>query len=146
MTRFLEAILTAVIPVVAFGTFLFLFHRINRARPARRVVVAAAAVDSDFDPPTLQEVEIMKGALKINVDVDSCPRCKKEHQDLEFDRFGGNPIGGFTHHAVCPDTKAPILIRLGVVHDSYVPPPAVKQACDAVPLPSGGACARKPVG
>lgn len=145
-----DAAVTAVIPAVSFGLFLYCFHRINRAKPARRVVVAAAATDLEIEPPTPQEVEIVKGANKINVDVDLCPRCKQPHADLEFDRFGGNPIGGFTHYAACPDTKEPILIKIGIVDDTA---PATKSVCGgalpkAAPAedapPVGGSCGRRP--
>ena len=79
----LNTVVTVTIPVTAFGLFLYFFHRISqRTFRVRRVVVAAATTDLELEPPTPQEVEIVKGAVKINVDVDACPRCGKVEPDL----------------------------------------------------------------
>lgn len=141
----LNTVVTVTIPVTAFGLFLYFFHRISqRTFRVRRVVVAAATTDLELEPPTPQEVEIVKGAVKINVDVDACPRCGKAHADLEFDRFGDRPVAKFTHFATCPETKAPILIAIGIVHDASPVKAAapVPPAC-AVPKAVEGGCARK---
>ena len=54
------------------------------------------------------------------VDVGHCARCGKDHADLGFARFKRpcqkDTVNGFewTHWAMCPETKEPILLRISI--------------------------------
>jgi hypothetical protein len=57
------------------------------------------------------------GSSTVNVDIKNCPRCGQDHEDVEFTRFGDNPVAGFTHFGACPDNGEPILIKVAVIED-----------------------------
>jgi len=128
-------IVAAVIGPISFGLFLFFFNRIHNRKPRivevpveveKKVYVPIVVGVTDGPlPPSLQEADIMAatGASKINVDVKNCPRCGKDHEDLEFDSFTEKSIAGFTHHGTCPETSDPILVKIGITDDSELTAP-----------------------
>lgn len=47
----------------------------------------------------------------MNVNVNHCARCGQDHEGLEFSPFT-NPCGEWTHWAMCPVVREPILCRI----------------------------------
>jgi len=89
-------------------------HLLDKYRRTNREFVYIGNPEEGMMQPTPEEKEMMRGADEIHVDIDDCPRCRKSHEGVEFTRFGGNPIAGFTHYGSCEDTGAPILICVNI--------------------------------
>jgi len=140
-------IVAAAIGPISFGLFLFFFNRIQNRKPKvvtvpveveKKVFVPVVVGTTDTPlPPSLQEADMATtGSNKINVDIKNCPRCGKDHEDVEFDRFGDKPIAGFTHFGSCPETNEPILVKVGITDDSEAN--AQPKTCG-----SSGGCAKR---
>ena len=56
--------------------------------------------------------------LTTKVDIKSCARCGKDHEQVLFVKFLRNPVPGFTRWGTCPLTGEPIMMR--VVEDGDV--------------------------
>jgi hypothetical protein len=50
---------------------------------------------------------------RLAVYVTPCPRCGEDHGLLEF-RALDEPVDDWTHHARCPVSEAPILLKVTV--------------------------------
>ena len=53
----------------------------------------------------------------MKVNLSNCVRCKQEHNDLEFQQFTYpilDPEGSWTHWALCPTNKEPLIIMITI--------------------------------
>lgn len=53
------------------------------------------------------------GGGGFEIEVENCARCDGEHSSLETKPLN-NPPNEYTHYAICPSTKQPILVATDV--------------------------------
>lgn len=53
------------------------------------------------------------GTGGVTTTICNCARCHDIHKDLTFEPLKGEPVGnGYTHWALCPVTKQPIVLQI----------------------------------
>jgi hypothetical protein len=48
----------------------------------------------------------------VTTTISNCARCKGIHKDIIFKPLAGETIGVYTHWAMCPETKMPIVLQV----------------------------------
>ena len=54
----------------------------------------------------------MTGVTITKINIDKCPRCGKEHKEVPFRTFVGEPVKGMDMWAVCPQLSEPLLANI----------------------------------
>jgi hypothetical protein len=75
-------------------------------------------IDRELDPQIEAFLEDAYGSIvryDANIEIHDCARCGGDHDAAPLDEISGRPIetdaGTHTHHALCPTTGDPILVR-----------------------------------